>query len=95
MEKEDLILCECGSPEHQIIIQKDEEFKDRMIYLQIHLRTYNNFFKRIWIATKYIFGYKCRYGNWDEFILTTNNYQPMKNAIEFLENDINKNENDI
>jgi hypothetical protein len=87
MEKENLILCECGSPEHQIIIIKDDEFRDiRMVYLQIHLKTYKNFIKRIWIAIKYICGYKCKYGNWDVIILTTNNYQPLKDAIEFLEN---------
>jgi hypothetical protein len=26
------------------------------------------FFKRIWIAIKYIFGYKCKYGHFDEFV---------------------------
>ena len=25
--------------------------------------------KRIWNAIKYVFGYKCRYGHFDEFIL--------------------------
>jgi hypothetical protein len=86
MEKENLLICECGSSEHQIIIIKDEEFKERMIYLQIHLKTYKNFIKRIWIAIKYIFGYKCKCGNWSDIIITANNYQPLKDAIEFLDN---------
>jgi hypothetical protein len=28
-----------------------------------------SFYKRIWLGIKYIFGYTCRYGYFDEFIL--------------------------
>ncbi len=65
MDKE-IIICECNSAEHQLIFLTDEDD----FYCQVHLSTYHNFFKRCWIAIKYIFGYKCRYGNWDSIIIS-------------------------
>lgn len=82
-----VLLCDCGSAEHQIIIHKDKDFSDnyREIILCPHLITYRNIFKRIWVAIKYIFGYKCKYGAWDSIIVSKQNYLPLKEAIEFLE----------
>ena len=64
--KNDLLICECNSNEHQIIITKI----DGKIYATIHLKKIS-FFKRIVHGIKYIFGYKCKYGNFEEFILTS------------------------
>lgn len=85
--KPDLILCDCYSPEHQILILKDDSFGEdyKEVIFQYHLVTHRNIFRRIWVALKYIFGYKCKYGAWDETIITKDNYQPLKEVIEFLE----------
>lgn len=63
MNRETLI-CECGSLEHQFSFYRDE---DNRLICSVHLADYQNIFKRIITAIKYIFGYKCRYGNFDEF----------------------------
>lgn len=38
------------------------------MYMEVQLHTCKNIFKRLWVALKYIFGYKCAYGTWDSFI---------------------------
>lgn len=86
-ETTSIIICECKSSEHQIIIHKDDDFENnhKLIYLSPHLYTYKNFFKRVIVAFKYIFGYKSKYGAWDSIIVSKENYQPLKDAVEFLE----------
>lgn len=80
MEKE-ILICECNTPEHQIIVtycseDRGEDIMDEhgIIYedcidIRIHLNTQNSFFKRLWIGIKYAFGYKSQYGHWDDFLL--------------------------
>jgi hypothetical protein len=80
----EILLCECGSCEHQIIIHKDTD-EIKTVVLRTHLVTYKNIFKRSWVAIKYIFGYKSKYGHWDSMIITKNNYQPLKDAINFID----------
>lgn len=90
MEKDntEILLCNCEKPEHQIIIYKDKNFYGgrREIIFTPHFYTHKNIFKRIIVAIKYIIGYKTKYGAWDSIIIDKNNYKPLKNAINFLEN---------
>jgi len=66
-----LLLCECGSCEHQIVIQKEISEEDcRDVTFWFHLITHQGFLKRVLVALKYIFGYKSKYGNWDCLIIT-------------------------
>lgn len=67
MENSEILTCECHSSEHQIIITYCNE--DNIYYAHIHL-TNTNFWSRLIGGIKYIFGYKCKYGNWDEFIFS-------------------------
>ena len=46
----------------------DEE--DKELYVETHLITDRNIFKRAFYAIKYIFGYKSRFGDWDELIFS-------------------------
>jgi hypothetical protein len=57
--------CVCHSPEHTLRFEKDDE----CIYTAVYLNQDKNLFKRVWVAIKYIFGYKCKFGHWDCFIL--------------------------
>lgn len=86
-----VLFCACYASEHQIIIHKDNIFENgyKEVILEPHLVTHNNIFKRIWVAIKYIFGYKSRYGAWDSIIVTKDNYNVLKDVIEFLEDDTN------
>ena len=66
MDNQEVFICECGSYCHQTIFWYDK--KDKHLHLTTHLITYRNFFKRFWVAIRYIFGYKSNYGDWDNFI---------------------------
>ena len=81
----DIMTCDCHSTEHQIVINFDEDTKENLVYLHIHLVTHRNFFKRLWLGLKYVFGYKSRYGNWDEFIVSRKNYHKLKDVVNFIE----------
>jgi hypothetical protein len=74
--------CACYSSEHTLKFTWDDE--DNEIYTEVFLRQYRNFFKRIWIAIKYIFGYKCRYGHWDCFVLQNKDAQRLKCLLDKL-----------
>lgn len=72
-------ICECKSLEHQITFRYFDD--EDMLYVSTHLITHKNIFKRIWVAIKYIFGYKSRYGNWDEFIFEPNDIDKLNIII--------------
>jgi len=61
------IDCACKSPDHVIRLGKFDDEDEA--WLEVQLPSYHNVFKRIWMAIKYVFGYKCRYGYWDCFII--------------------------
>lgn len=76
----DLVLCECKSLEHQIVLIKFKD--DDEVYLQVHLHSSHNFLHRLWHGLKYAFGYKSKYGAWDEFVLGPNELTQIKNFVE-------------
>lgn len=61
-----LLTCECNSTEHLITFTYDDEWDE--IYMHVHL-VKRSFFKRLLYAIKYIFGYQCAFGAFDEIIL--------------------------
>lgn len=71
-EEVEVLFCECHSPEHQVILTywPDDEPIEKMLYVQIHLINYDNFFKRLWAGLRYAFGYHCKYGHWDEVLIS-------------------------
>lgn len=79
---DELLICACSSDEHQIILHKDEE--DKMVYCSIHLVKLP-FWQRLIRGIKYIFGYKCKYSNFEEFILDNRHTDKLKELIKFLE----------
>lgn len=74
------LICKCHSPEHQLLIWYDSEDNDYVI--TIHLVN-DGFFKRLCKGIKYIFGYKCQYGHFDEFLLKD---EDRKKLVDFLNN---------
>ena len=71
--------CQCYSPEHRYVFIYDPD--ENEIYVEPHLSTYKNVFKRIWVAIKYIFGYKSKYGNWDCWMLKNEDVQRLINVL--------------
>ena len=79
LDKNEFFVCACHNFEHQFILIYDNDYN--IIYMQIHLNTCNNIFKRIGIAIKYIFGYKSRFGEFDEFIISADDKERLLNEI--------------
>lgn len=75
-------LCQCYSTDHSFTYHYNEE--DNEIYVHVHLSNYRNIFKRIWVAIKYIFGYKSRYGDFEEFILNPDDRDRLIGVIKQL-----------
>ena len=79
---ETVLVCDCSSAEHQIIVRHDKGDDD--MYLTIHLiRT--SFWYRVKYAFRYIFGYKCRYGAWDEFAFKKEHAGKLRDMAERLD----------
>lgn len=84
---EDVIVCDCGDAEHQFLIRSMEEEHPgypKEVYLTIHL-VKRSFWYRVKYGLKYIFGYKCRYGAWDEIIISRNHVPKLDKIIKYLE----------
>lgn len=82
-EDTDILLCDCFSAEHQIIVNYDKE--NKLVYFSVHLITYQNIFKRIWVAVKYVFGYTSKYGHWDSVILNEQDKDKIQKIVDVLE----------
>lgn len=87
---EKLIVCACFNVEHQMIIEYDEE--DNLAYVEYHLAKLP-FWKRLWHGIKYIFGYRSKYGDFDEMIITDKYGEYLKELGEKLLNNAPKTEN--
>ena len=79
--------CSCRSNEHTIIFRFFDDKVDDLkeLYLSVYLNQYRNIFKRIWIAIKYVFGYKCKYGHWDCWTMVEDDCKRMKVLLEKFE----------
>lgn len=78
--KHHFLICQCSSSEHTLQFICDPDEKE--IYTQVFLNQHRSFFKRVWVSIKYIFGYKCRYGHWDTFIMRSEDLEKIKVIIE-------------
>lgn len=83
-----LVDCVCKSPDHIYLIKfdNDADITERECYIEPHLST-GNFWERLVQGIKYIFGFKCRYGDFDEIVIDKNTYKPFKQIVKFFEDD--------
>ena len=82
--------CQCGSDEHTLrfVLSEDKLSKNPdapEYYCSIYLNQWRNVFKRIWVAIKYVFGYKCKYGHWDNWTLDISDVKYMRKMLEAFE----------
>ena len=77
----EILVCKCDNVEHQLVFSwfTDEE----MVYMSTHLCKLP-FWQRLWHGIKYIFGYKSRYGDFDEFILRREDAEKLEKIVEHL-----------
>lgn len=78
------IECECHSPEHTLRYSLDHE--DQVIYVSVYLDQYHPWYERAWIAVKYLFGYKCRYGHFDCVLMGPEQVEQLKKVLQEFEN---------
>ena len=68
MEKS-YVECACHSDEHMHMYTLDlDDPSYPAIYVTHHLAT-DNFWHRLLVAAKYLFGYRCKFGDFDESII--------------------------
>lgn len=83
---EELLLCQCGDPAHQLIMFYDDDVEAPAVYVSVHLTPEPNFFKRLWRGIKYIFFNKRSiYGDFDEIILRPSDAEKLQRAVDLLE----------
>lgn len=61
--------CACGSDEHTLRFTLSLDDDEPELYTHVYLRNWQGFWKRCWIALKYVCGYTSKYGHWDCFIM--------------------------
>ena len=88
-QHEIIIGCDCSSVEHQVkVCYYDEDgHRDEFVSFCPILVTWKNFFRRLWDGLKYAFGYKSRYGHFDEILLYRDDVLEL---IEFLKGFVNE-----
>jgi len=75
-----IFVCACHSLDHQVTFWYDED--DEQLVTEVRLITHKGFFKRLWVGITYAFGYKCRYGNFDQFIFNDNDLIELRKFID-------------
>ena len=84
----ELLICACHSTNHQIILLYSEDEDDNgnkypMCYAHVYLDEFS-FWYRLKYGIKYIFGYKCRYGAFDEFIFNPDDAPKLQKLVDYL-----------
>ena len=86
--EEELFVCDCGDLEHQFVVSwypEDEDWNDEL-YLNILLSQNYGFWKRLWIALKYLFGHRCCFGAFDAILINTYRAKRLRDILEsFIE----------
>ena len=72
--KRDVLICECHSLEHQMVFHYEREWDE--VSVSIHLNS-----PSFWGRLKYLFGYKSRFGAWDEILIRREKIQEVLTRI--------------
>jgi hypothetical protein len=79
----EFFICECEDISHNFAITIDK-WHDRYppeLYVSIHLNQKFGFFKRVWIAAKYVFGKTMPYGNYADTMVRPEDTYRIQDAI--------------
>jgi len=75
--------CRCSAQEHLWRIWFDDDSYEPVVYASFFLAELP-WYRRLAAAVKYIFGYKCRYGHFEEFILSPDDCDRMIGILQRL-----------
>ena len=82
-DKIEYFECECGSDEHRLVFKYDIEDEDwPLVTANAFLHHWYPWYKRVWIGIKYVFGYKCKYGHFDEFIMKPEDAERLRGLLD-------------
>ncbi len=72
------VECACGSPEHLLKFQYHPDEEDPALYTSTFLSHWLPWYKRAWVAFKYVFKIGSeRYGHFDCTLIEEKDLQPM------------------
>ena len=71
----------CESVEHQLTFSYFDS--DEEVYCAVHLAK-KPFFERLVRGVKYIFGHRCRYGDFEEFIFKKEDADRLQKVVDKL-----------
>jgi len=83
ISRSEFFQCSCYSPDHTVcfsLVDIPEE-KAVELYSEIQLTQYRGFWKRLWLAIKYVLGYKSVYGYWDCWLLQRQEAERLRDMI--------------
>lgn len=84
-EKQEIFTCACSNVEHQMVMRWWSDDAIPVVCCEIHLNKLP-FFKRLVHGIKYIFGYKCAYGDFQEFLFKQEDAYRLQKMVTFLKN---------
>jgi hypothetical protein len=79
----DILICECNSTDHQLVLLYEHDNDYPMCYVHVHLPK-KPFWERVKYGLKYIFGYQSRYGAFDEFIFNPEDADKLQKVVDYL-----------
>ena len=87
------VECDCGHNDHLVKFTyvPPDDYDCGSVYTSIQLSPVFGFFKRIWVATQYIFGHGSRFGHWDCCII---NYPALRRLKVFIDECVIESEKD-
>jgi len=72
--------CACFSDEHTLKFSYDPD--ENELYTSVYLNQYRSIWKRIWVAIRYVCGYRTKYGHWDCFILRPEDAARLRSLVD-------------
>ena len=82
MEDPVFFECDCHSDEHTLKFTFDQE--ENELHTSVFLHQYRGFWRRLWVAVRYVCGYKSRFGHWDCFILRAEDAPRLRALVDKL-----------
>jgi hypothetical protein len=72
--------CACYSDEHTLRFTLDPEDGD--IYASQFMNHWFPWWKRVWVGLRYVFGYKCKYGHFDCWIMRDEDAEKLRGMLD-------------
>lgn len=76
----DYVECQCSDFNHVIRFNMSE--LDGDVYVDVRLNHYEPWYKRAWIALKYVFKQPHAYGHYDVTLLRSEDYQKLHDLLD-------------